>query len=68
MGTVADRNDSTETADKAGIRLFNVKQPTLIIPTTDVNTGTNTITSAAHGLSAGDAIYYDNGGGGVMTN
>merc|ERR1711871_1511423 len=39
----------------------------LVIPTTEVTTSTNTIKFDAHGLSDGDSVQYNNGGGTAIT-
>ena len=39
----------------------------LVIPTTGVTTSTNTIKFDAHGLSDGDSVQYNNGGGTAIT-
>jgi len=67
VGTTADPSDFTETANKRGIALYNIKQETLIMPTTGVNTGTNTFTYTAHGLVDGDAIIFNQGGSPLLT-
>ena len=40
-----------------------VAKPTRIIPTSGITIATDTIAYTAHGLSAGDAVVYNNGGG-----
>jgi hypothetical protein len=40
-----------------------IAKPRRTIPTTGITTGTDTIAYTAHGLSAGDVLVYNNGGG-----
>ena len=40
-----------------------VAKPRRTIPTSGITTGTDTIAYTAHGLSAGDVLVYNNGGG-----
>lgn len=44
-----------------------VAKPRRTIPTSGINTGTSVITYATHGLVAGDAVVYNNGGGASAT-
>ena len=50
------------TATIIGGQIVSIK-PRRIIPTSGVNTGTDTFTYTAHGLLGGDAVKYYNGGG-----
>ena len=56
----ATGSDTETTVELTGIT-FSHKR--LTIPTSDVNTGTDTITYTTHGLLAGDRVVYNNGGG-----
>lgn len=40
-----------------------IAKPARIIPTSGITTATDTIAYTAHGLNAGDAVVYNNGGG-----
>jgi hypothetical protein len=44
-----------------------VAKPRRTIPTSGITTGTDTIAYTAHGLSAGDVLVYNNGGGASAT-
>lgn len=44
-----------------------IQVPVLTLPTSGVNTSTETITYAAHGLSNGETVTYNNGGGTSIT-
>jgi hypothetical protein len=44
-----------------------IAKPRRTIPTSGITTGTDTIAYTAHGLSAGDVLVYNNGGGASAT-
>jgi hypothetical protein len=56
--TVTNTGSSYETLPTVSIAV-----PRITIPTSGVNTSTEVITYAGHGLSAGEAVKYYNGGG-----
>lgn len=60
--TVTNTGSSYETVPTVAIDL-----PRRIIPTSGINTGTDTFTYTAHGLVAGEEVKYHNGGGASAT-
>lgn len=50
-------------ADYTSAPTVTVAKPKRTVPTSGVNTGTDVITYTTHGLVAGDAVAYNNGGG-----
>ena len=60
--TVTNNGSSYETAPDVTIQV-----PVLTLPTSGVNTGTDTITYTGHGQTTGAALTYNNGGGTSIT-
>jgi hypothetical protein len=60
--TVTDRGDGYEAAPTVTIAI-----PVLTVPTSDVNTTTDTVSYTAHGRVAGDSVKYQNAGGTTAT-
>jgi hypothetical protein len=60
--TVTNNGSSYETAPTV-----TIAGPVLTVPTSGVNTTTDTVSYTAHGRAAGDAIKYQDGGGTAAT-